>query len=200
MRAWRLAFVETGFDVSSARIHRMIGAGSDVLQQELIGRECQETKDAWRRHFDDLKTEVAAFAGASDLLEAVAERGAAVMLATSSEPDDVEVLVEAIGATEAITGITSAGDVDSAKPSPEVFEAALKKSEVEAADAIVVGDTTWDIEAAARAGLRCVTLCSGGRGRRELEEAGALAVYSDPLDLLDNLKESPIGRLIGLEK
>lgn len=173
----------------------MIGAGSDVLMRGLIGRESDEVKEGWRRRFDELKAEVAPFPKAADLLRAVAAKGVAVVLATSSEPDDVDALLKALDADDAIGGVTSAGDVDEAKPAPEVFEAALEKAGCDAASALVVGDTPWDIQAAGRAGLQCVTLCCGGVGRRELEAAGALAVYEDPADLLAHLDASPLARL-----
>lgn len=181
--------------MSSAAIHRRIGAGSDVLMQELIGQESDEAKAAWRRHFDDLKDEVAVFPGAADLLRAVRAKGPAVMLATSSEPADVETLLCALDAADAITGVTSAGDVDQAKPSPEVFEAALEQVGCSPGAALVVGDTPWDVEAAKRAGLRCVGFTSGGRSHGELTEAGAIAVYDGPADLLAALDASPLSRL-----
>src|SRR5687767_14529957 len=91
VRAWRQAFVDAGLDgVASWRIHRMIGAGSGVLLSSLIGTERDDVKDGWRRRFDELKPEIRAFPRAADLLRAVAAKGLAVVLATSSEPDDVE--------------------------------------------------------------------------------------------------------------
>lgn len=194
-RAWRLAFVDAGFDVATSRIHRMIGAGSGLLMRDLIGHESDEVKSAWRRRFEELKPEVAPFPGAGDLLRAVAAKGVAVVLATSSEPDDVEALLKALDAEEAIGGVTSAGDVKEPKPSPEVFEVALRKTGCDASSALVVGDTAWDIQAARGAGLDCITLCCGGVARCELEAAGALAVYEDPADLLAHLDESPLARL-----
>lgn len=173
----------------------MIGAGSGTLLDELIGEESSAAKDGWRRHFEALKGEIRPLPGAADLLRAVAGRGVAVMLATSSEPEDVEALREAIDADDAITGVTSAGDVDEAKPSPAVFEAALEQAGVGPDRAIVVGDSAWDIKAARRAGMDCVMLLSGGNGRCELEEAGGLAGYEDPADLLAHLDESPLARL-----
>lgn len=193
VRAWRLAFVDAGLEgIASWRIHRMIGAGSGVLLESLIGEERDDVKDGWRRHFDALKGEIRAFPSAADLLRAVADRGATVVLATSSEPDDVAALVAAIGAGDAVSAVTSAGDVEEAKPSPEVFEAALREAGCGPSDALVVGDSVWDVEAATRAGLRTVALRSGGTSEAELREAGAIAVYDDPADLLARLDASPL--------
>jgi HAD superfamily hydrolase (TIGR01549 family) len=193
--AWRRAFLDGGEDVASARIHRMIGAGGGVLLRELVGAEREDLEDGWRAHFGRLRPEIRAFPGAADLLRAVAARGPKVVLATSSEPDDVEALQRAIGADDVIDGVTTAGDVDEAKPSPEVFEAALESVDVAAPDALVVGDTVWDCEAAARAGLSTVGLLSGGIARAELEAAGAVAIYDDPADLLGKLDDSPLAAL-----
>ena len=193
--AWRRAFLEGGEDVATARIHGMIGAAGGVLMRELLGAEREDVKAGWRRHFDALKGEIRAFPGSADLLRAVAARGSKVVLATSSEPDDVEALQRAIGADDAIHAVTSAGDVEEAKPSPEVFEQALEAAGVGPDAAIVVGDSVWDVEAARKAGLDAVTLRCGGIGRAELEGAGAVAVYEDPADLLRSLDDSPIARL-----
>ncbi|HVF33174.1 MAG TPA: HAD family hydrolase [Acidimicrobiales bacterium] len=193
--AWRRAFLEAGEDVATARIHRMIGAGSDVLLRELVGEERDDVKEGWRRNFDALKGDVRAFPAAGDLLRAVAERGARVVLATSSEPDDVEVLRAAIDADDVVHAVTDAGDVEEAKPSPEVFERALQAAGADARSALVVGDTRWDVEAARAAGVDAVTLLCGGIGRAELEAAGAVAVFEDPADLLRRLDESPLARL-----
>lgn len=190
VRAWRQAFVDAGLDgVASWRVHRMIGAGSDVLMTSLIGEERDDVKDGWRRHFDVLKSEIRPFPQAAELLRAVADRGVTVVLATSSEPDDVDNLVDAIGAGSAVSAITSAGDVDEAKPSPEVFEAALSEAGCAAGDALVVGDSVWDVEAATKAGVRIVGLRSGGTGDDALRAAGVVALYDDPAALLESLDD-----------
>ena len=196
VRAWRRGFLDAGLDgIASWRIHRMIGASSEVLMQQLVGGERADVKDGWRRHFDGLKGEIRPFPRAADLLRTIAGRGVTVVLATSSEPDDVDALVDAIDAGDAVSAVTSAGDVDEAKPSPEVFEAALASAGCAAEDAIVVGDSVWDVEAANKAGLRTVALRCGGTHDAELEAAGAIAVYDDPADLLERIDASPIAEL-----
>lgn len=196
VRAWRRAFVDRGLDVTSAAIHRHIGMGAAMLMEALVGESRPDVKDAWRSHFDELKSEIRALPGARDLLIEVGRRGGRVVLATSSEEDDVEALLAAIGAGETVDLVTSAGDVEQAKPSPEVFQVALDRAGAEVASAVAVGDTAWDITAAQRVGLGCVGVRSGGISTAELEEAGALAVYEDPADLLGQLDASPLGRLL----
>ncbi|MGI8758288.1 MAG: HAD family hydrolase [Acidimicrobiales bacterium] len=194
--AWRRAFLDSGLDVAAAAIHSRIGMGAGQLMRDLVGEERPDVKDGWRRHFDELKPEIRAFPGAGDLLREVARRGGKVVLASSSEKDDVEALVAAIDAPEAVSGVTSAGDVGEAKPSPEVFQVALDQAGGDRAAALVVGDTVWDVQASGKAGMGCVGLRSGGIGTAELDQAGALAVYRDPADLLEHLDASPLGRLL----
>ena len=196
--AWRRALVEHGHDVPTAWVHRCIGMGSSQLLAELVGDDVdqQPLKDTWRRHFEPLKPEIRALPGAADLVRAVAERGAQAVYASSSEEADVATLVEAVGAGDAVSHVTCAGDVSEAKPEPEVFQVALEQSGGDSR-AVVVGDTLWDVQAAKRAGLSCVCVLTGGVSRAELEDAGAAAVYRDPADLLANLDQSPPGALFG---
>ena len=194
--AWRRAFLECGHDVPAAWVHHRVGMGGGQLLAELIGENDEAVKDAWRRHFDELKPEVRALPGAADLLRAVAAAGARVLLASSTEEKDLEVLLDAIDAGDVVESVTSSGDVDEAKPAPDVFTTTLEKAGVSADRAIVVGDTVWDVRAATAAGLDCVCVLTGGIDRRALEEEGAVAVYRDAEDLTAELAASPIGRLI----
>lgn len=182
--AWRRAFVAAGYDVPTARIHRRIGMGGSQLMEALIGEPRDDVQAGWRREFEPLKPDIRALPGAAALLRAVAARGR-VVLASSSEPDDVEALIDALDVDDAITAVTTAGDVEAAKPEPDVFEVALERAGVEASRAIAVGDSVWDVEAAARAGLVCVGVLTGGSGQAELEDAGAVAVYPDPQTILE---------------
>jgi HAD superfamily hydrolase (TIGR01509 family) len=189
--AWRRVFLERGEpEITSARIHRLVGMGTDELLETLCGRARPELKAERARQFAALKPEIRAFPRAGDLLRAVQDRGMRVVLATSAEKDDLEALLEAIGADDAIDGVTSAGEVDKAKPHPDVFAVALEEAGTAPELTVVVGDTVWDVEAAKRAGLRCVAVTSGGISRGELEGAGAVAVYDDVAALLDDLDRS----------
>ena len=191
--AWRRVFLDRDEpEVTTASIHRLIGMGSEQLVETLCGRPRPELKDERARHFDALKPEIRAFPRAAELLRAVHERGLRVVLATSAEKSDLEALLSAIDADDAIDAVTSAGEVDEAKPAPDVFSVALEQAGTAPEATVVVGDTVWDIEAATRAGLRCVAVTTGGISRAELEAAGALAVYDDVGALLDGLDDSPL--------
>jgi HAD superfamily hydrolase (TIGR01509 family) len=191
--AWRRVFLEQGEpEVTSARIHRLVGMGSDELLETLFGRPRPELKPERERHFDALKSEIRAFPRAGDLLRALHDRGVRVVLATSAEKSDLEALLKAIDADDAIDAVTSAGEVEQAKPAPDLFCEALDAAGTAPGATVVVGDTVWDVKAAARAGLPCVAVLTGGISRAELEDAGAVAVYGDVGELLDDLDGSPL--------
>jgi HAD superfamily hydrolase (TIGR01549 family) len=194
--AWARAFDKIGEPQNMADIHRLVGVGSDVLLERLLGREDEAATDAHTKFYDELKSELRAFPGAVDLLRAVKQRGGVVVLATSASPEEVEALEETLGDPDAYDAITGAGDVEDAKPSPDIFGTALKKGGLAPEDAIVVGDTVWDVEAAGKAGLGCVCLLTGGISRQELEEAGAVAVYESAAALLREIDASPLGKLL----
>ena len=191
--AWRRVFLERGeSEITSSRIHRLVGMGTDELLATLFGRPRSELKPERARQFDALKGEIRAFPGAGDLLRALHDRGVRVVLATSAEKSDLEALLEAIDADDAIDEVTSAEEVEEAKPSPDLFHVALEAAGTAPEATVVVGDTVWDVKAAARAGLPCVAVTSGGICRSELEAAGAIAVYDDVGALLDELDRSPL--------
>jgi HAD superfamily hydrolase (TIGR01509 family) len=191
--AWRRVFLEQHeFEITSARIHRLVGMGTDELLEELFGRPRPELKPERARHFEALKSEIRALPRAGDLLRALHDRQVRVVLATSAEKSDLDALLSAIDAEDAIDAVTSAGEVEAAKPAPDLFCAALKEAGTAPDATVVVGDTVWDVKAAARAGLPCVAVLSGGISRTELEEAGAVAVYDDVAALLDGLDDSPL--------
>ncbi|MGH2721567.1 MAG: HAD family hydrolase [Actinomycetota bacterium] len=192
--AWRRGFTESGFDVPTAWIHHRVGMGSDRLMQELIGEERDDVKQGWRRHFEAMKPEIRAFPGAAALLREVRSMGIRVVLASSSEESDLDALLAALGADEVVDCVTSAGDVGEAKPSPEVFEVAMRKASCDPDRTLVVGDSVWDVLAAKKAGLPCVCVLTGGIAARVLLEAGAVAVYRDVEELRTGLDRSPLLR------
>jgi HAD superfamily hydrolase (TIGR01509 family) len=194
--AWWRAFRDIGEDVPMSRIHPLIGMGSDQLVHRLIGRESKEASDAHSRHYEPFKKEIAAFPRAAELLAELSRRGARVVLATSSDEEDLARLREAIDADDAIDDAVSKGDVEHSKPSPDIFEAALKRFDLDPRNTMVVGDTPWDVEAAAKVELGTVCVLTGGATREQLEEAGALAVYEDVGELLDELDNSPLSKLL----
>ncbi|MFN2502929.1 MAG: HAD family hydrolase [Acidimicrobiales bacterium] len=195
--AWWYAFQEIGEDVPMSKIHPLIGMGSDQLVERLIGRESEEASDGHSRHYESYKKDIKAFPKAAELLKELDRRGGRVVLATSSDEKDLEVLRGAIGADDAIDEAVTKGDVEHSKPAPDIFEAALDKLDLDPDRTLVVGDTVWDIDAAGKLGLEVVCVLTGGHPREELEERGALAVFEDVAELLDNFDASPLGKLVG---
>ena len=195
--AWWRAFQDIGEDVPMSRIHPLIGMGSDQLVERLIDRESDDASDAHSKHYEPFKEEIKAFPKAADLLTELNRRGARVILATSSDEEDLERLREAVGADDAIDDAVSKGDVSHSKPAPDIFEAALKKFDLDPARTMVVGDTEWDVKAAGKLDLKVVCVLSGGSTRQQLEDAGAIAVYEDVADLLAHLDDSPLSGLFG---
>lgn len=194
--AWWRALRDAGEDIPVSAIHPLIGMGSDKLLEALLGEEREGLREAHAEKYRPFKAEIRAFPGAGDLLAAVAKRGARVVLATSSAEADLEEALEAIGAEDSISEIVHGDDVEASKPAPDIFLTALDKADLDATATIVVGDSRWDIEASKRAGLKTVAVLTGGTTRHDLEEAGAVAVYSDVAELLDSLEDSPLGRLL----
>ncbi|RNE56651.1 HAD family hydrolase [Cryobacterium tepidiphilum] len=202
VEAWNRAFTAVGHPVDSWRIHRAIGMGSDKLLPALIG------EDAAARFGDELRhlhstylAETASlerpFAGARELLRAVAAHGVQVVLATSASPTELQTLLQALDCDESISVVTSAGDVGEAKPAPDILQVAVDKAGISTGQAVMVGDAVWDVEASKRAGIPCVAVLSGGTGEAALRDAGAVAVYEDAEALLGALDSSPLAALWG---
>jgi HAD superfamily hydrolase (TIGR01509 family) len=194
--AWRRAFLDCGREIPTARIHHRIGMGSERLLRELLGDQAAEiaaaATAAHQRHFDLLKPELRPFPGARELLAAVRRRGPLVVLASSAGAHELPALIRTLGGMENIDLATSADDVENAKPEPDLFEVAMSRAGVQAANAVAVGDTVWDIEAARRAGIGCVAVLTGGTCAGELRAAGALAVHSDVAELLMEIDTGPL--------
>jgi HAD superfamily hydrolase (TIGR01509 family) len=198
--AWRRAFVGCGRDIPTAEIHRRIGMGGPELLRDLLGDDGTElartARAAHRRHFEDLRPEIRPFARAREILAAVHARGARVVLATSAS-HELPALLAALGDPDDVDVVTSASDVEDAKPAPDVFVAAMERAGATADRSIAVGDTVWDVRAARNAGIGCIGVLSGGISRAELADAGALAVYRDVGELCGALDASPLRRLWG---
>jgi HAD superfamily hydrolase (TIGR01509 family) len=193
--AWWRAFHDAGHDIATARLHKLIGMGGDQLLDEVLGRQDEELEAAHAAHFRALRDEITALPHARDLLRAFAESGLAVVLATSSNADNVEHMRGLLDADQWIDHEVNASDLESTKPAPDVFAVALERAGVPAADAIALGDTGWDITAAARCGVPTIAVTTGGWSRLDLEAAGALAVYEDVAELMRRLPESPFAAL-----
>lgn len=161
-------------------------AGDDVERQ--IG---DDVRDEWERQFERMIDEVVPFRGAHDLVEELKRRGHIVVLASSSVEKHAKHFVDLLQIEDAVDGWTTKDDVEATKPEPDVVQAALAKAGTD--DAILVGDTPWDVEAAAKAGLRTIAVLTGGAySEAELRDAGAVGVYESVAELKDRLDETPL--------
>jgi HAD superfamily hydrolase (TIGR01549 family) len=195
--AWWEAFTEAGHQVSGFDIHRAIGRGSADLVETLLGHPDDSVVDAHSHAWGEMRERTYAFHRVPDLLRHCRDRGLRVVLCTSGEGPDLDFFVRAIGGDEPLHEIVSSQDVARSKPSPEIVHKALEAAGVTADRAVMVGDTVYDLRAAEAAGVRSIGLMCGGIGQQELLEAGAVAVYGNPSELLDAFDMSPLGAVTG---
>jgi HAD superfamily hydrolase (TIGR01549 family) len=159
---------------------------------EDVERRCGDSlRDAHGEEFAGMRDECEPLEGARELLAELKRRGRTVVLASSADEADLEYFVDRLGARELLDGWTSKDDVEQTKPHPEPIEAALARAGTR--DAAMLGDSRWDIEAAAGAGLETVCLITGGWSEQELRDHGAVAVYESIPQLLEHLGETPLG-------
>ncbi|TBN58343.1 HAD family hydrolase [Glaciihabitans arcticus] len=194
--AWQQGFQQTGLTVPAWRIQRAIGADSSKLLDLLITSESDAVKNEAKARnsavFETLIPRLELFAGAREFIEALASEGARVVLATSAPPEELKALLKVLDVDEHLHAVTSADDVETAKPEPDIIHVALEKGEVAGDRAVMIGDSVWDVIAAGKAGVPCIALLSGGTGRAELLEAGAVAVFDDIADLHEHAGDQPL--------
>ncbi len=195
--AWARAFAAERIPVQAWQIHRSIGMDGATLVQTLAGGVAddvaQRLKTLHSDFYRDTTNLLQPLPGARKLLHAVSDLGLQVVLASSAPEDELGILRSVLDCDDIVSAATSSRDVDTAKPDPAIVQAALNRAGVAAEQAVFVGDAVWDVEAAGRAGMPCIGLRCGGTSRDELTQAGAVAVFDDPADLLDGIDTTPIG-------
>jgi HAD superfamily hydrolase (TIGR01509 family) len=198
--AWRRAFAESGIEVETWRIHRAIGMDGSALVKTLSenarGDVQRQLKDLHTQYYKQTTGLLTLLPGAQRLLERIAELGFQVVLATSAPEDELATLREVLDSEDVISVVTSSGDVETAKPNPDIVAVALDRAGVPAGRAVFVGDAIWDAEACVRAGVASIGLLGGGISRDELENAGATVVCDNPEDLLRHFDKTPIAALV----
>jgi HAD superfamily hydrolase (TIGR01549 family) len=195
--AWYHAFRQHEIILPIWKIHRAIGMGGDQLVPHLIGEEKAEElgddiRDAEKPLYLSMIEEVEPFEGARELIVELKERGHTVVLASSAKEKEVEHYLDLLGARDAVDAWTMSDDVEETKPSPDLVNAALKKAGGDGGG-VMVGDTTWDIEAAKRADVETIAVMTGGFGEDELREAGAVAVFDSIAELRQRIGDTPLG-------
>jgi len=193
--AWYRAFRQNGVVLPIWRIHRHIGMGGDQLVKALGGEQLENEKGDDIRAaesvlYGELMSEVEPLEGARELIERLKDAGKTVIMASSAKEDEVDHYLDLLDARELADDWTTSADVEATKPEPDLVHAALEKAG--GGDGVMIGDSTWDIEAARRAGIETLAVMTGGFSVAELREAGAAAVYESVDELRRALDETPL--------
>ena len=199
--AWREVFLRFGKDVPSAALRAQMGKGGDQLmpvfwsREELarVGEEMQAQRvELFMQKYLPLAKP---FAGVRALFERVKGAGLRIALASSAKQPELEHHVQQLDIGDLVDASTSADDAERSKPQPDILQAALARLPgVAGANAVLIGDSPYDAQAAGRAGMRCIGVLTGGFSGRELRQAGAIEVYNDIADLLRNYEDSPLAK------
>jgi HAD superfamily hydrolase (TIGR01549 family) len=197
--AWQRALKEYGKEIEFSAVRAQIGKGGDQLLPVFLSREelDQFGEELEKRRGEIFKQEylpkTKAFPQVRELVERIQQDGKRVVLASSAKQDELEHFKKVTNIADLLEGETSADDAEKSKPEPDIFLAAIKETgNPEPREAIVVGDTPYDAIAAAKAKLRTIGLLCGGFSEQSLKDAGCVAIYKDPADLLARYEESPI--------
>ena len=191
---WRLAFQHFGKSVPQGDVRTQIGKGGDHLipvfltpeEQRAFGEELKEYRaDLWKR---DFMHQVKPFAHVRDLFEALSKAGHKLALASSSHSDELEFYKQLLKIGDLLEAQTSADDAERSKPDPDIFHAALARVQATPEQAIAVGDSPYDAEAAGKAGVAAVGVLCGGFPQERLTGAGCFALFRDPGDLLGHME------------
>lgn len=197
--SWLRTFEHFGIPAKFETVLAQIGKGSDFLipvfvpnkteREALEGKLKDFRKKLFHREYIDT---IQAFPKSRELLQRMITEGLRVAVASSTDKEDLPKLKEIAGITDLVEKETTAGDAAHSKPEPDIFQAAMGKLGLRRGEVIALGDTPWDIEAAAKAGVPTIAVRSGGWSAEDLKDA--VAVYSDVAHLLSEFEHSPLVR------
>lgn len=199
IEAWRVAFGRYDKTLTYAQVHAQIGKGGDQLMPVFLTPEELDRFGEAMEHFRtelfvrDYLPRAEPFPGVRELFERISADGMRIVLATSAGKAELEQHVKKLNVGDLIDGATSADDAKHSKPCPDIFEAALELAGCGPEAAVVVGDTPYDVRAAARAGVRTIAVLSGGFSEDGLRGEGAAAIYRDVAHLLERYEDSLLG-------
>lgn len=199
-RAWVDAMEEAGHHVALEKVAPLIGMGGDKVLPEVlhIARDSPEGQRISQRRKEIFNQKylatVRALPGAARLLQHMHEKGLKLIIATSADPDDLNKLLRLVGphSEELFENATTSKDVQQSKPDPDVVHAAIERIKLSPQELVMIGDTAYDIEAAARASVATIAFRSGGWSDQDLKDA--VAIYDGPEDLFQHYDESPLAR------
>jgi HAD superfamily hydrolase (TIGR01549 family) len=198
-RAWQETFRHFGKEIPYEQVRHQIGKGGDQLmpvffsKEELEDLSSEMEKYRGELYKRDYLPRVRAFKGVRELFQKIRDDGLRLALASSAKQDELGTYKKIANIEDLVEEETSADDADKSKPHPDIFEAALERlGDTEAHQAIVVGDTPYDAEAAGKINLRTIGVLCGGFPEAELKAAGCVQIYQDPADLLARYEETII--------
>jgi HAD superfamily hydrolase (TIGR01509 family) len=194
-RSWSEALAAFDVTVKPSEVRPLIGMGGDKLVPRLLGEDAESAKG---KKFTERRAAIfreryvpklRLTPGAGELVTRLRGEGYRLVIATSANEEELEVMLKQVGLDDLLPNRTSSSEAESSKPDPDIVQAALRRGNVAANEAVMLGDTPYDVEAAARAGVDSVALLCGGWDYDAL--AGAIAIYRDPADLLHHFTSSP---------
>ena len=197
-RAWVEAFEEAGVDVPFDQVRRAIGMGGDKLMPAVSGisEESPQGRQISTRRGEIFRSKylpsLTALPGSRALAMELKRRGFTLVAASSASRDELSKLLRIAGVDDLLEGRTSSDDADESKPAPDIIEAALQRAHATPQEAVLIGDTPYDVEAGERAGVPTIGFRSGGWNDEGLR--GAIAIYDGPADLLTHLHASPVAQ------
>jgi HAD superfamily hydrolase (TIGR01509 family) len=194
--SWDRAFRRFGKQFSREKLRAQIGKGSDQYLPEFLtpdeldsfGKELDHYRsDLFRKEY---LPKVRAFPKVHELFRRIRDDGRHSILASSGKKADTKYYIDLLQADDFIAGYVSGDEAENSKPAPDIFAASLKKlGDISPGDAVTVGDTRFDIQAAGKAGMKTIAFLCGGTSESVLREAGAIVIYRDPADLLAHYDE-----------
>jgi HAD superfamily hydrolase (TIGR01509 family) len=197
-QSWAATFAEAGYEVPFEVVRPLIGMGADKLLPKTIGirHDSEQGKQLLKRRSDIFRESylphLHPLPGARALVLRVRKEGLKAIVATSAKDDELKGLLKAAEVDDLMGERATASDAKKSKPDPDIVEAAIEESGVPSGDAVMIGDTPYDVEAAARAGVRSIAFRSGGWDDASLK--GAVQIYDGPADLLAHYDASLLGR------
>jgi phosphoglycolate phosphatase-like HAD superfamily hydrolase len=197
--AWMETFRKFRLEVRAKDVRGRMGMGSDQLLSALfkpgqLGHSADEIASYRSKLFSrSYQPKCCAFPQVRSLFERIKAAGPRIALASSATRNEVETNAKLARVEDLLDISVSADDAERTKPAPDIFAAALEKLELSSQEAVVVGDTPYDAQAAKKIGLPMIGLLCGGFPRQDLSDAGCMAIYKDPEDLLRHYETSPLG-------
>lgn len=196
--AWYRAFRRHGIVLAIWRIHRHIAMGADQVVAALTDERTEdqlgdEIRASEGTFYSELIGEVETMQGSRELIEALKRRGHSVLLASSAKAGEVDHYLDLLDARKLADGWTTSDDVQATKPEPDLVRAALDRAGASAQDAVMIGDTRWDVRAARKAGVDTIAVLTGGFAIEELRETGAVAVFDSVAELCAKLDQTALG-------